>query len=71
MLPGGPYDPGGQGEPTSHAAAVTFCALGIPVVPGVHGEPKQLVAPAELYVPGTQFAHTPALVAEDKNGSVP
>ena len=54
-----------------HAAAVAFCAPDRPVVPGVHGEPKQLDAPAELYVPGTQLAHTPALVAKDTNGSVP
>ena len=54
-----------------HAAAVALVARDIPVVPGVHGEPKQLVAPAELYVPGTQSVHTPALFAADTVENVP
>ena len=54
-----------------HAAAVAFCAPDRPVVPGVHGEPKQLDAPAELYVPGTQLAHAPKPPAPSVDENVP
>ena len=63
MSPGVPYEPGGQGEPRSHVAAVAFGAADNPVVPGVHGEPEQLEAPAELYVPGKQLLQSLEYVA--------